>query len=42
MSYRVPNWAAKFALDALFAEEDALAIFRNLYDDHRNSVRIPQ
>jgi hypothetical protein len=42
MSYRVPNWAAKFTLDALFAEEDAMAMFRSLYNDHRHSVRIPQ
>jgi uncharacterized protein YyaL (SSP411 family) len=28
MTYRLPNWAAKFTLDALFEESDALAIFR--------------
>jgi hypothetical protein len=28
MTYRLPNWAAKFTLDALFQEEVALALFR--------------
>lgn len=28
MTYRLPNWAAKFTLDALFEESDAMAIFR--------------
>lgn len=27
MTYRYPNWAAKFTLDALFQEDDALIIF---------------
>ena len=28
MTYRLPNWAAKFTLDALFEEENALAQFQ--------------
>jgi hypothetical protein len=28
MPYRLPNWAAKFTLDALFQEEDAMTLFR--------------
>ncbi|TKB65213.1 MAG: hypothetical protein E8D47_08790 [Nitrospira sp.] len=28
MTYRLPNWAPKFTLDALFQEEVALALFR--------------
>lgn len=28
MTYRIPNWAAKFALDALFEEKDSLALFK--------------
>lgn len=28
MTYRLPNWAAKFTLDALFEESDAVAMFR--------------
>lgn len=28
MAYRLPNWAAKFTLDALFEEEDAMSLFR--------------
>lgn len=28
MTCRLPNWAAKFTLDALFQEEDAVALFR--------------
>lgn len=27
MSYRIPNWAAKFTLDALFQEADAMTLF---------------
>lgn len=27
MSYRMPNWAAKFTLDALFQEADAMTLF---------------
>jgi len=30
MSYRLPNWAAKFTLDALFQEGNALALFHRL------------
>ena len=28
MTYRLPNWAAKFTLDALFQEEEAMALFK--------------
>lgn len=42
MTYRYPNWAAKFTLDALFQEDDALTIFGGRTGEHHHSVRLPQ
>lgn len=42
MTYRYPNWAAKFTLDALFQEDDALTIFGGTTVEHHHSVRLSE
>ena len=42
MSWRLPSWAAKFALDALFQEDDALALLRGQSIEHHDSLRLHQ
>ena len=40
MTYRFPSWAAKFALDSLFQEDDAFALFAGVINDRRHSLRL--
>jgi hypothetical protein len=42
MSWRLPSWAAKFALDALFQEDDALALLRGKSIEHHDSLWLHQ
>lgn len=42
MTYRYPSWAAKFTLDALFQEDDALTIFGRTSNEPHHSLRLPQ
>jgi hypothetical protein len=42
MTYRFPSWAAKFALDSLFQEDDAFALFSGVANDRCHSVRLAQ
>jgi uncharacterized protein YyaL (SSP411 family) len=42
MTCRLPSWAVKFTLDALFQEEDALALLRGKSLERHNPVRLSQ
>ena len=42
MTGRLPSWAVKFTLDALFQEDDMLASLKGDAVEHYDSVRIPQ
>lgn len=42
MTYRYPSWAAKFTLDALFQEDDALIIFGGMTGEPHHSLRLSQ
>jgi hypothetical protein len=42
MRFRMPSWAVKFTLDALFQEADGLTRLRGDSTEHHNFVRLPR
>jgi hypothetical protein len=40
MSWRLPSWAVKFTLDALFQEDDALALLRGKPSEHHDPLQL--